>query len=74
MEELRRSSKKTGKTFVLGYFAPNNAKFIGFFNEKTISAKPKAIRNQVGGHWDPLRNHRAEQGREGREGKEGTRH
>ena len=32
------------------------------------------MRPQAGGHWDPLRNHRAEQGREGREGKEGTRH
>ena len=29
------------------------------------------MRDQVGGHGDPLRNHRAEQGREGREGKEG---
>ena len=78
MEELRRSLKKAGKTCVFCNFAPKNAKFIGFFRRKTISTKPKAIRNQVTVHWDPLRNHGAEaekegrEGRGGREGREGT--
>ena len=61
MEELRRNGKKAEKkTCVLVDFAPKNAKFIVFFQRKTISTKPKAIRNQVGGHRDALRNHRAE--------------
>ena len=60
MAELRRSWKKAGKTCVFDDIAPKNTKFIWFLQRKTISTKPKAIRNQVTGHWDPLRNHRAE--------------
>ena len=60
IEKLSRSSKKAGKTCVLGDFATKNAKSMWFFDEKRFQRNPKAVRNQVGGHWDPLRNHRAE--------------
>ena len=66
-----------------GQFCAEKCKNHFVFQRKTISAKPKAIRNQVGGHWDPLRNHKAEaeeerekreegeeRGREGTEGRE----
>ena len=71
MEKLRRSSKKAGKTCVLGAFSPKTTKFIGFFRRKTISKTPKAIRPQATGHWDPLRNHRAEAEEEREEREEG---
>ena len=60
MEKLRRSSKKAGKTCVLDAFSPKTDKFIGFFHEKRFQKEPTAIRHQASGHWDPLRNHRAE--------------
>ena len=41
------------------------------FQRKTISTQPKAIRNQGAGHWDPLRNHRAEAQEEREEREEG---
>ena len=63
MEGLRRNWKKAGKTSVLGRFCAEKGKNHWVFRRKTISTKPKAIRNQVTGHWDPLRNHRAEHGR-----------
>ena len=41
MEKLRRSSKKAGKTCVLGAFSPETAKFIWFFDEKRFPRHPK---------------------------------
>ena len=70
MEKLRRSSKKAGKTMRFGRFCAEQCKVYLVFQRKTISTKPKAIRNQVTGHWDPLRNHRAEAEEEREEGEE----
>ena len=41
MEELRRSWKKARKNIRLGDFAPKNAKFIWFFDEKRFQRNPK---------------------------------
>ena len=55
--------KKLEKPDVFADFAPKSIKFIGFFDEKRFQGDPKlcaTMRNQVGVHGDPLRNHRAE--------------
>ena len=54
--------EKPWKTCVKLWFCAENYKKHRVFQRKTTAKRPKAMRNQVGGHWDPLRNHRAEQG------------
>ena len=52
--------KKSWKNLRFGCFFAENCEIHWVFPRKTISKKPKAIRDQAGGHGDPLRNHRAE--------------
>ena len=52
--------KKSWKNMRFVCFFAENCKIHVVFRRKTISKTPKAIRPQATGHWDPLRNHRAE--------------